>query len=161
MNNNKCINQDFYGQREIGLLPYTVHEKCSDTDHLAGQTVACEKIEQLFWSLGKLTTCFMQSTTTIDTADVQISTSRNDRVEVLSFFSNDKIELLPVEPARNFPRLIIYAANRCSIKYIKRENFENLNMLREIYLHDNRIKRVDNNVFKGLNSLQHIDLSKS
>lgn len=103
----------------------------------------------------------MNGSTVIDEPTFKISSPKNELVEELLFRDNKQISHLPIETYTKFPNLIVLDASRCSIKAVKKENFQNLLLLKEIYLSDTRIETIKGKVFEGLVALEIIHLGKT
>lgn len=103
-------------------------------------------------------TCFMQDATVIEASDFKISTPRDERVQEILFNRNRKISFLPLGTSKNFPNLTGYSARNCSIKNLRKENFQNLNALKGIYLDNNQIETILSETFESLISLQEVFL---
>lgn len=121
---------------------------------LEATQISCEKIEGYPRITGKR--CFMNSTTTISTADVTLADLANVDVYGLMFDFNKKIEFLPVEVYKTFPNLAVLAAENCSLKEISARNFEKLVGLVFLDLQGNHIKSIPNYCFEGLTKLSHL-----
>lgn len=61
---------------------------------------------------------------------------------------------------KNFPELKSIDADFCSIRFIFKQNFENLNKLRYLDLDGNKIERINDDTFEDLLSLKVLMLSK-
>lgn len=118
---------------------------------LEAAQISCEKLEGSAGISGKR--CFMNSTTTISSADVTLADLQNADVNGLMFEFNKKIEFLPVDVYKNFPNLTVLAAKNCSLREISARNFENLVYLTFVDLQANHIKSIPNYCFDGLAKL--------
>lgn len=74
---------------------------------------------------------------------------------------NKEISFLPVKVAEKFPNLEIYSASRAVVKEVWKKNFESLKYLKVLYLNNNQLKRLPNDVFADLKELRVIDLGKN
>lgn len=101
----------------------------------------------------------MDQTTSIDAADVTIST-RNNSIKALVLQDNKKIFFLPVRVGEKFPNLQGYTAYGCSIKVISRENFETLGNLEYLELGGNQIETISSDTFSSLKNLENLMLCK-
>lgn len=138
------------------LLIFAPLISCSN----GAQQLPCESVGLDDWSLSKFKTCRMRDSTIIDAPDFTIFTPREETVEALNFNYNKKISFLPLETANKFPNLRGYAAYECSIKVVKKENFQNLNKLQQIDLSFNQIETIFSDTFGGLISLEVLFLRK-
>lgn len=126
-------------------------------------SLKCEKIENFgpyVWGVGNQKTCFMK-TASINTAGISISVSRDITIEAIIFDSNKKIIFLPENPAQSFPKLLIFYASGCDICSISKSNFKHLDKLQELFLHSNKLTKIDSNTFEDLRSLIHIELGEN
>lgn len=130
------------------------------TQSSEAQEVTCGSFNVSGWSFGVVKTCYIKSSTVIDAKDFKISAPRDEAVEVLWFRENKNILYLPVGTSEKFPNLLGYSANYCSIKVVKRENFQSLKNIKKIYLSSNLIETIYFDTFKDLNSLEEIHLGK-
>lgn len=78
----------------------------------------------------------------------------------LDLEQNKKIEFLPVGLHLVFPQLYVLDGSKCSIKEVTKVNFHGLKDLSHLWLRDNKIKLIESETFRGLDSLIHLDLSK-
>lgn len=120
--------------------------------------VPCKRIGSSGWSFGVVKTCYI--TGLAESSDLEISTPRDETVEALWIGENVNISLLPTETFEKFPNLLGYSANNCSVKSVKKENFQNLNSLKKIYLSGNLIETIYSDTFESLKFLQEIHLGK-
>lgn len=104
--------------------------------------------------------CFMQTSTVIYSPDFEISTPRDEEMRGIMFYSNPRIVYLPVDTFKNFPNLEVYEAGRCSIKMLRKRNFQDLKKLKTIYLGNNKIETIYSDTFEGLTALDWIALSE-
>lgn len=115
-------------------------------------------MEYWYGDRGHLLTCFMHKTTVIDEPSVEIS-SRDESVKALEFVRNAGIWYLPIDTYKKF-RISLCIPLTSSIKSVRKENFHNLQYLKQLSLGKNRIKKIDGNLFEGLVSLDYILLGK-
>lgn len=104
--------------------------------------------------------CIMNKRTAINDTNFVISDLEDEDITGIEFDSNKKIEYLPYKIYMQFPNMISYSADSCSIKQISKYNFEKLHRLNTILLESNKIQKISGNTFKGLTSLIFINLSK-
>lgn len=121
---------------------------------LSSADVICEKIG-VCW---ETKCCQMNLETNIESNDVSVSWPRDDTIELIWLTGNRKIEYLPVEVYRNFPKLGFYWAGHCAIKEISKKNFEQLKSLKWAALQDNQIEKISSNTFEGLDELRQVFL---
>lgn len=67
---------------------------------------------------------------------------KNDTVTGLRMYGNKKIKFLPLNVDKLIPNLVAYSASHCTIKTILKDNFKNLNKLKEPHLRDNHIEKI-------------------
>lgn len=120
------------------------------------EEVACEKYQDS----DNYDTCLMTNQTEISFTNFIIANLKDEEIEGIKFEGNKNIRFLPYKIYLQFPNLVIYNAERCSIKQISMQNFENLRSLKSIELRFNRIKKISGDTFKGLDNLRSVDLSK-
>lgn len=152
---NECINQKF-GEVEIRGISRAVNGTCGFDRN--GTQIACEKIFFNPWVGDFL--CIMNSYTVINNNNYTISDPFNVRVERMEFSENRYIEFLPILLHQKFPNIKKYYAARCAIKEITKQNFKNLLKLREVNLAGNQIYAVLSDIFKGIERLFKLNLSK-
>lgn len=121
--------------------------------------VNCENIESSPGVTGKR--CYMNSTTSINVADVTLADLINFDVDGLMFDFNKQIEFLPVEVYKVFPSLAVLAAENCSLREISARNFEKLSSLIFLDLRGNYLKTIPNYCFDGLVKLSHLLLGET
>lgn len=102
--------------------------------------------------------CLMKVSTTIDDPSTRISTPKNEFVKEIDFSENKKILFLPIEVVAQFPNLTAFIGDKCSIKELKKEIFQNFKDLQYISLRGNQIERIYEDSFAGSFSLNTIDL---
>lgn len=86
--------------------------------------------------------------------------TRDKTVKALDFYENIKIFYLPDNVAGSFPNLEIYDARSCSLKKIKKINFDGLFKLKDLSLGENEIEKIASDTFKGLVNLEIIGLGR-
>lgn len=85
---------------------------------------------------------------------------KNDNVTGLRMYGNKKIKFLPLSIDKVIPNLVAYSASHCTIKTISKDNFKNLNKLKELHLRDNLIEKIYGNTFEDLVALEQLNLRK-
>lgn len=106
-------------------------------------------------------TCILNSANVqIDSKDVEIS-SNFSNVTVLHFDFNEKVLYLPVGLLAVFPSLFYMDAGGCSLEELSKENFQGLKSLSYLWLRHNKIKVIESETFRDLDSLLSLDLSKN
>jgi Leucine rich repeat len=139
------------------MLIWTVFAAINE---VKSKEIACESIKVAKDRVkNDETTCFMNDKTAIDTKDVTISI-RHYSVETLTFHSNKKISYLPVNIDKNFPNLTRYDASFCNISEVSRNNFKGLKKLIILILDHNQIEKIEDESFKDLTEMTHLDLGK-
>lgn len=121
---------------------------------LSSADVICEKIG-ICW---ESKCCQMNLETKIESNDVVVSWPLDVTIELIWLTGNRKIEYLPVEVYRNFPKLGFYWAGHCALKEISKKNFEQLKDLKWVALQDNMIEKISSNTFQGLDELRQVFL---
>lgn len=103
----------------------------------------------------------MDEVTAIDSPDFIIILSKGgEAVTGLRLAENNKISYLPTKIFENFPGLLGIDATSCSVKAVRKENFNYLYNLTLLWLRDNQIEKISGDTFETLTSLQGIDLRK-
>lgn len=124
--------------------------------------IFCEKIEPTSWRLIRSqNTCFMTSTTKINSPGLTISSAKDEDVTGLDFDKNKKVSYLPDKVYLNFPNLIGYSARECSIEIISRENFYGLVNVKVLSLNKNQIEKIHSDTFVDLISLEVLALGNN
>lgn len=129
---------------------------------VTSEPINCETIdnEYLTDAYGELKLCEMTDKTSIDVPGVALDVEQDESILAIRFYDNKKIFFLPVDVYKSYPKLVIYFAHSCNIKFLFKENFENLGTVKELHLDNNRIQKLDGEMFKDMASLQIIYLSK-
>lgn len=109
---------------------------------------------------GKLKLCEMTENTSIDASGVELGVEKDESVLGIRFYDNKKIFYLPVDVYKSYPNLVIYFAHSCNIKFLLKANFKNLGSVKEVHLDNNRIQKLDGEMFEDMSSLQILYLSK-
>lgn len=68
---------------------------------------------------------------------------------------------LPVKVAHQLPNIVIYSASHCSLKSVKKENFEQLPDLETINLANNYIMAIAYETFESMPSLRVLNLCET
>lgn len=153
---NSCINMNFGSPMNYELLSRRIMKNCGfDEPEYSEKEVKCKTVEVCM----KGYCCYLRDEAAIDSPDFTIA-NRDASVDMMKFFSNAKIEFLPVNVYKSFPNLVSYEAHNCSIKEITKKNFERLNKLQTIALWGNFIEIIKSDTFEGLTSLINIDLGE-
>lgn len=125
------------------------------------EAIDCENISEWHWfSIGDVTVCWMEKSTSINTTGTSITRSRIETVEGLSFGGNRNISVLPENVANSFPNLTVYYAGICSITEVSKIHFKDLSKLRYLSLTYNRIKSIATDTFEDLKELEYLWLCK-
>ncbi|KAL7017641.1 hypothetical protein ACKWTF_010465 [Chironomus riparius] len=95
---------------------------------------------------------------TIYAQDFMIFAKRSETTEAISFEGNKKIAYLPIKVYNVFPNLVAYEVFDCSLRAVKRENFERLDKLQFVGLQQNQLRHIPYDTFRALIHLQHIHL---
>lgn len=154
LNANYCIDAKFIGEEVKTSASTSISSKCG-FDEIDSVEVACERFETSLIEI-----CFMTDRAAINANNFVIAELRNDGMQGIIFSNNSKIEYLPYKIHMQFPNLVTYMADRCSIKQITKENFESLNRLERLDLSFNKIQKISGNTFQGLQKLQRFRFSK-
>lgn len=96
--------------------------------------------------------------TEINSANTIIAES-DETVEAMWMHENKKAFYLPNKISEKFPNIVLYQADRCSIKEISKDNFHGLTKLRELDLSENQIESLTDGTFDGLLNLHFLRLS--
>lgn len=105
------------------------------------------------------TCCYAADSISISSTNVTFA-KRDVAVNELYFANNEKIFYLPVLVYKKFPNLLRLNAINCSVREVRRENFERLNKLFAVNLSKNFIETIADDTFEHLSKLQEIDLCK-
>lgn len=124
---------------------------------LAAAEINCERIDQLN-TYKKC--CFLNATTEIIETGATLAGLENSDVDAILFEFNRKIQFLPVNVYRIFPKLEFYLARNASVKEITALNFRQLTSLKVLELRFNQIEFIPNDCFEGLEQLIELGLSK-
>lgn len=150
------VQAGFTDKRTIFVLVF-IAAVLSSTSSISGP---CEKVEKYSWSLGRLKTCFMNSTV-IDTRDfMMIASDRDGSIEGFYAYRNKKLNHLPNNLGEKFPLLLVLNAACCLIKEVSKENFRGLNKLRDLRLYHNQIEKIDDDTFEYIPTVEVILLCK-
>lgn len=152
---NFCIDTIFY--RDV--IRTTAHETISSScgfEEINSVEIFCERFDDF----GESEFCGMDKKTKINASNFVIGELRDEAIEGIDFSENKKIEYLPYKIYMQFPNLVDYRANQCTIKQITKANFENLNRLKYLKLSSNKIQKIFGNTFHGLGNLREVDLSE-
>lgn len=153
---NSCINMNFGSPINLELLSRRIMKNCGyDEPAYSEKEVKCNTVEKCLQGF----CCYLRDEATIDSPDFTIAT-RDVNVDLIKFFSNAKIEFLPVNVYQSLPNLVLYGAHNCSIREITKSNFERLNKLETIALWGNFIEIIKSDTFEGLANLINIDLGE-
>lgn len=104
--------------------------------------------------------CYMDETKTIDAPGFTFLNERNETIQGLEFFHNDKIQFLPERIAEKFPNLNFYDAMYCRVKKVSKINFQGLFKLTYVYLSYNKIEKLASDTFEDSIALKLLQLSK-
>lgn len=122
----------------------------------------CEKIEDFSWypPIDPIATktCYMWSSTRIDSADFLIKSLVDHTVGGFRASDNKKVKYLPMNLGETFPNLTVLDAGWCSIKVITKENFEGLAQLQVLSLSYNKIEKIDDDTFDHIPAVSIIAL---
>lgn len=154
--NNYCIDDSYGGLEKTSARKNAVEsisKKCGFKE-LDFVEVACERFE----GFGDFDLCIMDEKTAINATNFIIADLKDEEVGCVQFTGNKRIEYLPYKIFMQYPNLVEYRAGECSIKEISKENFEKLDRMYWLKLHDNQIEKISGDTFKGLESLECIDL---
>lgn len=102
----------------------------------------------------------MTEKTSIDVSGVALGVEKDESILGVRFYDNKNIFYLPVDVYKSYPNLVIYFGHSCNIKFLFKENFEHLGAVKELHLDNNRIQKLDGEMFEDMNSLQIIYLSE-
>lgn len=98
--------------------------------------------------------------TVINSTEFLITSDRDEAIEGFYAEGNEKLDFLPTNLGDKFPNLINLHARNCSIKAISKENFEGLDKLRRLNLAGNQIKKIADDTFDSIPSVENIWLSE-
>lgn len=109
--------------------------------------------------LSVLKICMMQ-TTTITSANFQITSEEDEMVDGFISTNNLKLSHLPANLGEKFPNLLLLDAAGCSIKYLAKESFKDLGKLLHLGLKGNRIEQINSETFENIPQIETIILCK-
>jgi Leucine rich repeat len=129
-------------------------------ENVLANEVSCQIVKNHFWNyVGNELTCYMERTFVIDKDNFTVAT-HNESISGYSLSLNQNVTFLPIEVSQAFPNLIVYAADRCSIKNLTKSNFKCLRKLTSLSLTFNQIEKINSVTFQDLTSLRYLVLSK-
>lgn len=98
--------------------------------------------------------------TVINSTHFSITSAQDETLELEGFSAlhNKKMEFLPANLGEKFSNLLGLQAFNCSIKEISKENFKDLNKLRQLWLQNNQIDRIDDDTFELISAVEKINL---
>jgi hypothetical protein len=124
------------------------------------QQISCGLITSYeFLTTNQVKDCTMDAKQSINTTNL-IFRTRDNTMEVLSFWNIKTVFYLPTKIAAAFPVLTQVRAINCSIKEVFRHNFIGLNEMKILLLPFNQIEKIASDTFEGLKNLEHIGLRK-
>lgn len=127
----------------------------------ASETVLCSSvIDHSFNTENNYTTCFV---------DLRIPASVNyklgrvldNNLTAVYFQKNKDLKYLPQKVSELFPNLEVYDASHCAIAEIAKSNFEGLTSLELLWLGNNSIEVIREDVFEDLRSLVQLHLGET
>lgn len=119
----------------------------------------CNQVFEARWSfVGSQTTLAVCKSTSINSAGTTMSSNAN--ITALTFGWNKKIFFLTVQLAESFPNLVVLHASGCSITSVVKQNFNRLQKLRRLDLDLNKIRKIPNDAFQDLISLEWLQMGK-
>lgn len=127
----------------------------SSVKDVVASQISCEKVAQ---PGGDNKSCKIEDSTVIESAQVSISSQRDETVTSIELNGNKNIQFLPSRVDTNFPNLEFYIANDCSISTISKDNFQNLSQLKVLFLQQNQIEEIPLNAFDDLGNLVGLNL---
>lgn len=145
----------FFTDNEVRTAQEVISSRCG-YDELDSIEIDCET----FQDKNNFEFCIMTERTAINATNFVIADLKDEDVGGIDFNYNKAIEYLPYKIYMQFPNLVTYRAQSCSVKGISKENFEQLNRLKNINLESNRIEKISGNTFKGLEKLLDVNLRK-
>lgn len=155
LRNNFCINKTFFRDEINATALKEITNGCG-FDEFDSADIYCEDFHYFI----PLEICSMKNKTVINATNFVVADLRDEEVGGITFNQNKAIEYLPYKVYMQFPNLVDYWADSCSVKQISRENFQKLNRLQLIWLASNKIQKISGNTFHGLENLSRVDLSE-
>ena len=105
--------------------------------------------------------CIMNTQKTrIDSPFRTFSDAKDESIKGMDFNGNKYVYYLPIRTYEKFPNIVVYDASGCSLKAIKRENFEGLTKLESLDLRNNNLVRIQNDTFGDLKNLTYLSLGE-
>lgn len=119
----------------------------------------CDRVKSVNWeySQGSFPTCWIDSSTTIDTSDYEFS-GHDEQVKGLEIRRGTNVFFLPIRVNEAFRNLVAYSAIESRVKTLSRNNFRGLKDLKLLFLDGNHIKMIESDVFNDLTSLEILSL---
>ena len=95
----------------------------------------------------------------IDEEGFSVAGDPNQSIQIFYINDNKEVKFLPANIAVSFPGLITYVVKNCSISTINVKHFKGLNTLEHLDLERNDIETIDGDSFKDLTKLNDLILS--
>jgi hypothetical protein len=102
--------------------------------------------------------CYLQETNSLN---FSVSEDKDETVRGLWLQRKRSFLSLPLKVHEQFPNLVVYGADECSIKTVGKVHFEKLVMLRRLNLRDNQLVEIQNGTFDDLVALEYLELRKN
>lgn len=121
------------------------------------------RIKVMKWCIlkGNFTTFYVFGNHGANAANFSLDVGRNLKVKGFMANNNKNLEFLPVDVSENFPNLLAYSASRCCLKGLVYSNFKGLTSLQHLDLQHNKIESVESKNFLDLRSLRFLKLSSN
>lgn len=86
--------------------------------------------------------------TAINSNYFRITSDRDEDVEGFTALNNKKLEYVPCNLGEKFPNILYLRLDKCDIKKLTKDSFKGLSKLLRLFLHHNRIERIDDDTFE-------------
>lgn len=153
---NDCIDEYIQERDPLQRLSARIDRQCGYIESTTTD-ISCERIAPRRYSK----CCFLDNTTSIDTANSSFSGIRDDSVREINFAHNKKIFFLPIRLNDKYPELRSYDAANCSVKAVSKQNFERMVNLKYLKLSRNEIETLDSNTFEDLANVNYLNIGKN
>lgn len=120
--------------------------------------VPCQNVQNLFWNFTAINVLTCSISSSISKIDTSIQPRNNSVLGLM--ITNQSTIYLPINVNQTFENLLAYKASKTLITSISRENFRGLSKLKILDLSENRLRKILNNTFVDLISLEYLILSK-
>ena len=138
----------------------SLRQKCDNFDNVGRQANTHDRPKRTYYTcsiIGNLTNDQEEVTT-----DTSLNAQSNAEVTAVQYFSSETVKFIPnslFETFVNLEYLFISFDNK--FETMKREYLQNANKLKNIWIYDNLIQKIDGNVFSEAKNLEHINFESN